>query len=514
MYTNIELLTKELKKVGFSKYKISKMVSSGELIRLSKGHYFVNSYKDLKDIGEKYLELGEEELGYEALNVYFSYEPTDGALAYKLFNLAYKYDDFDSIADYYCTIHGKNSTIRKEDKRLMLYILSKTISLPDNFAKMARKLTLKDVSLKDNFNDNIRRLILSDDFEKAISAMNYKRSVSDFDRLIKRMLDVSLLRKEERKQYWLDLVNNRQYDVIHDILTDNLENSSINSFMQNVLRIVDDILELRKTKKIPTASTVNTEDLQELIELKNYAEALEVCKKKYSKSGPLSENLVYLLLVDINDRIRRMKQQENLSKVIKEKLKNPYNVYSNEKSLEVKSRDLLNLFMPGLNEKGLTIISARSETVRSGLAKLIVKEPDLICFPIFRDETPALVIQKVYPKEELAKMDVRDIMKKTSVLTSIGINEFENKDYKRSIKALKKVLLYGKAEPKVYYYIGCSISRLHGLNNMYLIADQVNDVINPSSLFSKQVKFTSDKVESSDASVDASKVMKKTFNES
>lgn len=512
MYTNIELLTKELKMAGFSQYKISKMKTKGDLIKLSRGHYLINSPRDLKSIGERYFELGEEELGYDALSTYFTYYPTDGCLAYKLFNLAYKYDDLESILGYYYTIYDDNS-IKSEDKKLMLYILSKTIYLPKGFVKMAKGMRIDDVAINNSVDDNIRKLILNNKFKKAINAIEHKRLVSDKDLLIKKMLEVSLLKKEEDKKYWLDLVNNKQYDTIHEVLSNNLEKGYINKFMQSVLKVVDDIIDLKETKEVPTASAVNKNDLFGLIESKNYEEALEACKNKYSRSYNINENLIYLLLLDINCRIRKIKQQENISNVIREKLKNPYNVYSNNKNLEIKSKTLLRLFMNGINARGLTIISARSNSLLGGIIKLVTNESDLICFPIIRNETPALVIQRVLPKNDLKSLKINDIIKDVNILTTEGIRELEKHHYKTALKKLRRVLLYGKAEPIVYNSIGRCISKSYGQNSMYLISEQVDKMTMKVDTNSKHEKLLSNKTSCSNIDVETPKVMIKTVHE-
>lgn len=517
MYTNIELFTRELKNAGFSKYKISKMVSSGELIRLKRGYYFVNSHKNLLSIGEKLLESGEEELGYDVLSVYFSYYPDNFELAYNLFKRTIKMNGFTESVPYFKSIYDNPGSLSKKDKNLLLHVLSMMVSMPKEYQEKDNKLTFKDVRTSGVKQNNIRWLIMTNRFDKALELIEKENveELTDFDILLKELLNKCVLFSSRRNSKFLNLVKHKEYDKLANILYGIEDKDKLNNYMLHVLYIVEDILDIVKTGNLPHTSKPSGDTLYDFIESANYHDAFNLFKKSGSKHGPLNENPMYLLLKDITDKINDIKNREVAHKVIKEKLKNPYNVYSNERHLELESKKILSLFKPIIDEVGVTIISSWSASISKNLVELVNSQPDLICFPINRHETPALVIQKVLPKEKLEKLDSKCTKKIIKALVNNGKESFKSERYGGCIKSLKRVLLYGKSTPVVYGYLGKSYAKMGDAESafrMYSIANQVSGLPKREIFSSESAKISERKDCSTHELEDAPKLMKKTLN--
>lgn len=307
----IEELLKEglIEKVGYNKYKLT----SVELLY----NYGLELLRD-----RHYLKAN------ECFERCYHIDPThrDTCLQIFLLNIqAKKYSNAYEILDKLLSI---NSSEYKEDNNLFLYLISIISECPKKYREQIKKMELKDVLIpvdrKDYNNieeaNGVRESIMRHRLTFAMReyndklAHNLKYSISK--EVIKELLSQAQREVKNIQSQLLKLTKDKDYQSIKEILEHIKETRQSNAYYDSIYELTVAILEIQKTKIIPQITIVNTKRSDEAIEGKNYELALELNNEYLVSPNKRKDNIIHLLLVEINQLIKELKQEEPVEKDI------------------------------------------------------------------------------------------------------------------------------------------------------------------------------------------------------
>ena len=106
----------------------------------------------------------------------------------------------------------------------------------------------------------------------------------------------------------LELIKNNECERLFALLTTKRQYSTLNYREENLLKLVGDYLDIKKTGKIPPILCTNGSTTSKAIEGNNYGLALELFQNLEKKGIDNSTNTLYLMLVKITSLIENIKK--------------------------------------------------------------------------------------------------------------------------------------------------------------------------------------------------------------
>ncbi len=106
----------------------------------------------------------------------------------------------------------------------------------------------------------------------------------------------------------LELIKNNECEKLFALLTTKKQYSTLNYREENLLKLVGDYLDIKKTGKIPPILCTNGSTTSKAIEGNNYGLALELFQNLEKKGIDNSTNTLYLMLVKITSLIENIKK--------------------------------------------------------------------------------------------------------------------------------------------------------------------------------------------------------------
>lgn len=324
------LKTKELLEIGFKPNDLTILVNVKTLKRLKIGYYELTDVEKLFQYGKQYLCSGNVPKAQEIFEACSKIDPNHGGTLFQLFFRNIKEGNLEEAFNYLDRLlKVSNQEYYQIDYNVYLYLLNQLIELPQNYQNYVNYLQEEDLKVKSedrrykeqDRHNQVRRLIFTKNNSFALSKLNYCFSFTNQPQIsIIRTLVVAILKKEKAiSAKIIDLLKEENYQAIIELLQkEHVENLS--QYMQKILDIAKDLLEIEKTK-IAIESSFETSSTIIAIDRKNYELAL-CLRSKYNAYTKVSNesDALYLILkaITLKNEEVKFKSDDNKQLTISE----------------------------------------------------------------------------------------------------------------------------------------------------------------------------------------------------
>lgn len=319
--TEEELTTSFLNGLGFNSRDLAQLIDKGILKRVKRGYYDVVNVESLYKYGISMI-YKDKVVAHKYLRKCYEINSNYSELDSKLILLAiYEKDYFQALE--YLKLNDLKDKFTYTNHRFYLYLLSKLIELPSKYKEIVDKLKLSDIQFipnKVNQNESktkcrqkIRTLAFYNELSKA-SKIKMEGTLTNCDRIINCLLKDILQIRIQKYNMILQDVKDKNYNNALQILE---QMGSLCYYEQTIQSLLNTLETIIIQKQIPDKLDFKSTNVYEAISDQNYEWALYLSNKSHSDNIKyLKENdIIYLLLVDINDEIKRL---ENSFEDIKE----------------------------------------------------------------------------------------------------------------------------------------------------------------------------------------------------
>lgn len=319
--TEEELTTRFLNGLGFNSRNLAQLIDKGILKRVKRGYYDVVNVESLYKYGISMI-YKDKAVAHKYLRKCYEINSNYSELDSKLILIAIYEKDYFQVLEY-LKLNNLKEKFMYTNHKFYLYLLSKLIELPDEYKKIVDKLKLSDIQFIPNEGDKnesktkcrqeIRTLAFYNELSKA-SKIKIEGTLTDCDRIIDSLLKDILKIRVQKYNEILKNVKDKNYNSALEILE---QMGSLCYYEQTIQSLLNTLETIIIQKQIPDKLDFKSTNVYEAISDQNYEWALYLSNKSHSRNIKyLKENdIMYLLLVDINDEIKRL---ENSCEDIKE----------------------------------------------------------------------------------------------------------------------------------------------------------------------------------------------------
>ncbi len=313
---NQELTTKQLNGLGFNSNDLAKLIENGVLTRVKRGYYVLAQIGPLYKYGTRIL-YKDSKVAYKYFQKCHEMEPDNNRVLYKLF-MACTFDgDYKQSFEYLKEICESNN-FSHTNNNFYLYLLSKLIDLPDNYQKMVKKFKWQDIKFvpakgegtvtQNVLRRQIRSLVFTNEFFKAYKIC-IDSGLLNSDMIIHHLLQAIVKKRKEKTSNILQAIKDKNYLGAIEILE---QMGDLGSNEKTILLLLQSLNRIITTQKVPDKLDFKTDMLPEAIADENYDWALYLYEKHNSSDTYKRANSpLYLLLVAINEEIRKLENNQN-----------------------------------------------------------------------------------------------------------------------------------------------------------------------------------------------------------
>lgn len=313
-----ELTTKELNSYGFNSKDLSELIEQGSLERIKRGYYSFQSIDDLFYYGKKLIAEKEYEKATECFKKCYELDPNHSGTCFQLFLRCISKKDYETAFEYFDVLAETDNPYYSADSNFYLYLLSIITDVPEKHKEYARYLKMEDIRV--DFHDKryqdipqqnkIRIAVLQRKFPYALKQLKdltkQHGSLTVQDIITRTLLFQAVEAETISKNTLLDLAKNKSYEDIVDYLEEKQKRHNLSLTDSYTLKLVNEIISILETKKVPEKTIFQSEKLFEAIDGNNYELALRLSEGYNSKNNiNSSENTINLLLLDICSLIKQ-----------------------------------------------------------------------------------------------------------------------------------------------------------------------------------------------------------------
>ena len=325
-----ELTTKELNSYGFNSKDLSELIEQGSLERIKRGYYSFQSIDDLFYYGKKLIAEKEYEKATECFKKCYELDHNHSGACFQLFLRCISKKDYETAFEYFDVLAETDNPYYSADSNFYLYLLSIITDVPEKHKEYARYLKMEDIRV--DFHDKryqdipqqnkIRIAVLQRKFPYALKQLKdltaQHGSLTVQDIITRTLLFQAVEAETISKNTLLDLAKNKSYEDIVDYLEEKQRRHNLSLTDSYTLKLVNEIINILETKKVPEKTIFQSEKLFEAIDGNNYELALSLSESYNSKNNiNSSENTINLLLLDICSLIKQnsLTTQESINVV-------------------------------------------------------------------------------------------------------------------------------------------------------------------------------------------------------
>ena len=383
----IEITTKELKEMGFTSNDLTKMVRTGQLIRIKTGYYEV-PVKELHAYGKDLIKKKDMEKAVKCFKTCYELEPNNINVLLQLFYQSIIGEEYEDALKYFDGIFNSNDTNDNNiaDNYLYLYLLGYITDIPDKYKTLLDSISEEDIMLTkkslmypdvDEIN-RCRKDILEHKFKPVMNklhSMSTGRKFSSIRELILReLLDKANKEKIQSTSLIYSYIEKKDYESVMLTLEAEKDVKGLSLLYEYLLVIAHDYLEIKTTEKVPPIPNFGINNTFNAISHRHYKRALELLMNhNKAKSIPDNKNILYFALVDINELI------ESLTLTTIDKDEQVVLTGFEKEKMEIEECEQLEI--DGFNEKEVTyadvvssLIGKKKEEVEDILSKYLAQK--------------------------------------------------------------------------------------------------------------------------------------------
>lgn len=307
-----ELTTKVLNGYGFNSKDLSDLIDKGVLQRVRRGYYSFLAVDDLYRYGKDFIYLKDYEKANKCFERCYILDHNHVGTCFQLFlNSINKYD-YDSAFKYFEGLSNIDDPYCEKDNNFYLYLLNVITDVPEKYKEFVKYLKFEDICIDMHdkryrnkpFRNKIRKTVFLGKLPFALQQLNGlmadPKSITVQDILIKSLLVQAVTIEADRKNEVIELIKTKQYEKLALVLEEKQKRRNLNVGDNYTLRLVEDMLHIQKTKKVPKPKNSKVQNMFQAIDGYNYELAFEMCEKVNSANNiDLSKNVIYLLLRDV-----------------------------------------------------------------------------------------------------------------------------------------------------------------------------------------------------------------------
>lgn len=315
---NNNLKTSELNQYGFYSRDIKKLMDEGVLKRVKRGHYQFISESDLYNYAMHLISVKNYVESKFCLEECYKINPRYKNICPCLFFNCIRNDDYLGAIKYFDVLFHTGNEFQMKDNNCYLYLLNMIIDLPEQYRDYANKIKFEDIEIAPN--DKIKYSILNNQIRYALFHNRFKYANDLIDQIsdeciqnsIIKTLIVGVMKEQERlKEHITILSKEKKYEDIVDYLESIQKRRYLNNTNKHYLFLSQELLEMKKTRRVPNPVDFPTESLFIAINSKNFQLALSIQDAYIQKKGILpEEDAFHILLTAVNNMIQEIKNEE------------------------------------------------------------------------------------------------------------------------------------------------------------------------------------------------------------
>ena len=260
--------TQDLLKLGLNKNDLTRLVSTGKLVRPKKGKYAVGDAEGLLNYAK--VKFGKRNhnpvMARKALAKAVELSPDNGKVQTRMFLNAIIEHDFEQALKSFDVMDKTDNIYYKQDQNMWLYLLSFVCELPDKYKERVSEMTYDNIRVLDadkryenkSLQEKIRSNIMNYSFKVASSLCN---AVSMGDKKLAAVITEILLKeaiKESIKTHndLYALIDEHRYVEAIELLKKEKNIHGLNKSDEQLLLVMSDLLIMKEEKKVPIVKKV------------------------------------------------------------------------------------------------------------------------------------------------------------------------------------------------------------------------------------------------------------------
>lgn len=318
-----------------------------------------------------------------------------------------------------------------KDINLYLYLLNFITTLPKEYQEYVKSLNYNDILLNENTcNDidiktinKIRKFTMQQKFVIALNNINDLTNTNNINiTILKVLLSEAIIIQNKAKIDIMNLLKKNKYIEISTYLHQNASRYNLSSSDRATEQLIDVLTSIIDTNLLPQKQVSTTTNLFEAINGQDYELALKL-SEKYIKKNKIAEdeNIIYMLLVKINELIFKINTKEN-----------------NQSEQEDYKEQLLKSIIEKVYTNGIAIVP---DIDISGIDNI----KDTILFSVGNNENKKQVLR--YRKYCTTSIDKSEVIEEANKL-------YNNGEYDLCIEKYKQLFSFKNVKTWVYVKIG------------------------------------------------------------
>lgn len=310
-----ELKTSQLKSYGLHSRDLTKLMEEGILKRVKRDYYQIISVEDLYN-HTKYLVSTKNYDGLKyLLEECYKIEPGYRDICLRLFYYHVRNNNYLESMKYFDVLFHTGNESQMKDNNCYLYLLNMIIDLPEEYHDYANKIKFEDMKIDSNdrnysvINNKIRYKLFNRNFNALIKQIESKKYIQN--PTIKALI-IGVMKEQERIQKYIAILSKeKKYGDIVEYLEQIQKKRYLNNKNKHYLFLAQNLLEMKKTRKVPTPVDFPINSLFDAIDSKNFELALSIQDAYIQEKRISPENdTFHILLTDINNMIKEIKNEK------------------------------------------------------------------------------------------------------------------------------------------------------------------------------------------------------------
>lgn len=346
---------------GFNSNEIEELLEQDILQKSNANEYTLSSMDKFYRYGIKMLLLRNYKKATMCFKICYQKEPNNRKFCLQLLSSNINLGNYTHALQIFSHLEKISTEENLPDNNLYLYILSQLTDCKGEYQERIEHMKTEDVLVsyddknKQNQENDIRLAIMKGKYKYALNLLNDilpNEQTYDIKKMLLKELLCDLISMEDKfKLRLLSIAKTKQYGVIILFLRKKEEKRKLNITERCIYLIVEDILDITKTKIVPHHISTQTNRLYEAIANRNYKLAQKL-NRRYLEFYNISpeEDILDVLLTDINKLILRIKLGQE-DDILKQSLKDFANDFEKTKKY---AQDLAHY----INSQKLTIEDA------------------------------------------------------------------------------------------------------------------------------------------------------------
>lgn len=301
---------------------------------MKEGIYMLNEEKtsvdELYERGKELLKERQMGAAYTYFEKCLTIDPNYQKAHFQLFIKSVKQRNYQQAFFYFDTLYKTDNIYYKKDCNFYLYLLNMITQIPLKYQRKVKEFTISDFLVVENINyssqSNIRFsawkqkfLLASKQLKQFTETQDHIKSRDTISRiLINQAIELQLIIKAQIS----DLLRVKDYIGVKKILEKEELRHPLTVGDSHLLELIDDLLMIKHTHTVPKKEIIDTDNLFEAIEGKNYEKALLLAEKYAKVHQYENKSAIRIVLEDIKATINKRNQNDVEVKQISDEVKN------------------------------------------------------------------------------------------------------------------------------------------------------------------------------------------------